>query len=168
MDTANDNFTAKVKDFLRKTSSKFKLNKLRPDNYRPEINENGLISEYPEKDSADQPGNEAVLAKQDNIKNEQLEKLQSGFNQLIGQLNTINTNLSQQVDLKQKLMENLVKLPQLVEVFTPTLEHQMNLGILLRNDLKSSAKKHHLFIEAAEFIEKVKVMQTDALYGIEQ
>ncbi|MBN1796009.1 MAG: hypothetical protein JW804_04990 [Sedimentisphaerales bacterium] len=175
METAKGNFKTKVKDFFTKTGKRIKLDKIiKKNNYRPEITDNGLLSDKAAKIKDEQLENIAqaeknVLAKPvpPSEKNVQLEKLQEGFNNLIGQLQSINTNLNEQVHHQQQLIERLDKLPQMFESFAPSILNQQKLTEQMINELKSASIKNHQFIEAVESIPIETGKQTDALENID-
>ena len=177
MDTEKSGFGTRVKEFFSKTGSRMKLARLtKSGNFSPDLNENGLITDTtshekveplkPKTVSAEKPA-PMVKSAPDSAKNEQLDKLQDGFNRLIGRLESINDNLSHQVDHQQQLMERLDKLPQMFESFAPSIKSQQQLTEQMIAELKGSAMKNQKFIDAVESIPTETAKQTDALQGID-
>jgi chromosome segregation ATPase len=177
MDTEKSGFGTRVKEFFSKTGSRMKLSRLtKSGSFKPDVNENGLLSDSTESKkveplrpnavSTDKPANIAKSA-QDSAKNEQLEKLQDGFNRLIGQLENINNNLTHQVDHQQQLIERLDKLPQMFESFAPSIKSQQQLTEQMITEIKASAVKNQKFIDAVESIPTETAKQTDALQSID-
>jgi len=176
METTESNLKTKIKDFFTKTSKRIKFDKIiKKNGYKPEINDNGLLTQTPEhigtrqaEQKTDQKQNQNVLAKPVEApgKNVQLEKLQDGFNNLVSQLQTINQNLSQQVHHQQQLMERLDKLPQMLESFAPAINNQKDLTEQMINELKAASTKNLQFIESVERIPIETAKQTDSLENI--
>ena len=177
MDTEKSGFGTRVKEFFSKTGSRMKLARLtKSGDFSPDINENGLLADTPHHDKVESLRPKAVPAEKpapmvksapDSAKNEQLDKLQDGFNRLIGRLESINDNLSHQVDHQQQLMERLDKLPQMFESFAPSIKSQQQLTEQMIAELKGSAMKNQKFIDAVESIPTETAKQTDALQGID-
>ena len=177
MDTEKSGFGTRVKEFFSKTGSRMKLARLtKSGDFSPDINENGLLADTPHHDkveplrpkaaSAEKPA-PMVKSAPDSAKNEQLDKLQDGFNRLIGRLESINDNLSHQVDHQQQLMERLDKLPQMFESFAPSIKSQQQLTEQMIAEIKGSAMKNQKFIDAVESIPTETAKQTDALQCID-
>jgi chromosome segregation ATPase len=170
-----------IKDFWSKTKSKtsswlqsHKPSKLR--DYQPEVDDEGLISqeaESPEggedKSGDGQAESDKVVVKaiQPKRKQESLEKLQEGFNQLIEQLKGINEHLNRQVDQHEDLMSRLEQLPKLLESFPAVAENQKETVDELLSQLKAAATKEQQFIDAVEKIPTETGKQTDALVNID-
>jgi len=173
MDATKDSFTTRVKSFFARTGSRIKLAKFtKSQGFSPELTDSGLLSEttvYSEEkaDPAVHGPAAMVRAGPDASRNEHLEKLQDGFNRLIGQLQTINNNLSQQVEHQQQLMERLDKLPQMFESFAPSIKNQQQLTEQVIAELKTAATKNQKFIDAVESIPTETAKQTDALQSID-
>ncbi len=173
MDATKGSFTTRVKDFFARTGSRIKLAKFtKSEGFSPELNDSGLLSETSDnsEEKTDQPvHSQTVMVKSspDSAKNEQLEKLQDGFNRLISKLENINDHLSQQVEHQQQLMERLDKLPQMFESFAPSIKSQQQLTEQMIAELKASAMKNQKFVEAVESIPTETAKQTDALQSID-
>jgi chromosome segregation ATPase len=174
METANSDFKSKVKSFFSKTSKKIKLEKIaKKDDYEPQLTNNGLLSEGIEK--AKDEKLESITDDKQNVvatpvpaeKNPQIEKMQEGFNNLVGQLQSINTNLDQQIHHQQQLIERLDKLPQLFESFAPSIMNQQQLTEQMIEELRSASIKNTQFIESIERIPNETAKQTDALENID-
>jgi len=160
-------------DVLSKTNNWLKSHKLRNlREYRPELNEQGLISE----EQSAEPRPEAVEPEGDRVlvktvpstdKQESLEKLQQGFNRLIKQLEGINEHLDRQVAQHEDLMARMEKLPTLLESFPAVVETQKQLTEQMLEQLKVMAVSQQQFIENVEKIPTETAKQTDALAGID-
>ena len=122
-----------LKDFFAKTTEKlrnFKLPKI--SDFHPEVDEQGLLSEDGQEETAipieksESQQNDAVLVKsvQPADKNVQLEKLQSGFNKLVEQLQGINENLNRQISQNQELTGKMENLPELLKNVPDAVESQ--------------------------------------------
>ncbi len=177
MDTTKGSFTTRVKDFFAKTGKRVKLVKFtKSEGFSPEVNDSGLLSETADHSEEKRSTTKSrpvhspaamVKAGPESDRNEQLEKLQDGFNRLIGKLENINDHLSQQVEHQQQLMERLDKLPQMFESFAPSIKSQQQLTEQMIAELKTSAMKNQKFIEAVEIIPTETAKQTDALQSID-
>jgi len=167
-----------LKEFLSNTKSKtsnwlqaHKPSKLR--DYQPEVDDQGLISQEaePAEPTDDQQPTRSsqvvVKSLQPVKKQEPLEKLQAGFDKLIGQLQGINEHLDRQVTQHEDLMGRIEKLPELVESFPAIVESQKQLTEQLLEQLKASTTKNQQFIDAVEKIPTETAKQTDALVGID-
>ena len=162
-----------LKDVLSKTNSWLKSHKLRNlREYRPELNEQGLISQ--EQSAEPRPGpveseGSRILVKTvpPTDKQESLEKLQQGFNRLIKQLEGINEHLDRQVARHEDLMARMEKLPTLLESFPAVVETQKQLTEQMLEQLKVMAVSQQQFIENVEKIPTETAKQTDALADID-
>ncbi len=94
---------------------------------------------------------------------ESVEKLQEGFNRLIGQLEQINDHLNQQLTQHQELMGRVRQLPQLLESLPSAVENQKNLTTQLLDQLRTTAAKDQQFIDAVGKIPAETARQTDTL-----
>jgi ABC-type transporter Mla subunit MlaD len=94
---------------------------------------------------------------------EPVEKLQEGFNRLIGQLEQINDHLSQQLAQHQELMGRVKQLPQLLESLPSAVENQKHLTTQLLDQLRTTAAKDQQFIETVSKIPAETSRQTDTL-----
>jgi len=164
-----------LKDFWSRTKSRtsnwLQAHKLsRPANYQPQVDDEGLISQDAESSVDDGPaGSNQVVVKtvQPIDKAQSLEKLQEGFNKLIGQLEGINEHLNRQVTQHENLMSRMDKLPELLESFPAVVENQKQLTEHLFEQLKSTAAKDQQFMDAVEKIPTETAKQTDALVDID-
>jgi uncharacterized phage infection (PIP) family protein YhgE len=94
---------------------------------------------------------------------EPVEKLQEGFNRLIGQLEQINGHLNQQLSQHQELMGRVKQLPQVLESLPSAIENQKNLTSQLLEQLRTTAAKDQQFVETVSQIPAETARQTDAL-----
>ncbi len=114
------------------------------------------------------PGNEVVVRAIPQIdRSESLEKLQEGFEKLIGQLKGINEHLDRQAGQHEELMGRIEQLPSLLESFPQIVENQKRITEQLIEQLKSSSAKNDRFIDAVEKIPNETAKQTDALVNID-
>jgi len=97
---------------------------------------------------------------------ESVEKLEEGFNQLVGQLAKINEHLNQQLTQHEELMSRVRELPQLLDSLPTAVENQKALTQELLEQLKSTAAKDRQFIEAVEQVPAETARQTDVLTTI--
>lgn len=144
---------------------------------QPQIDEDGLISQNdnpakPGKDTASAHGTDGdqvmVKAVQPMTPQESLEKLQSGFEKLVEQLEGINEHLNRQASQHEDLMGRLERLPQMLESFPEAVENQKRIIEELFEQIKSNAAKDEQFMDAVERIPNETVKQTDALVKIDQ
>jgi chromosome segregation ATPase len=160
------NFWAKIKYWL------YSRNILRMGDYIPRLNHDGLIStdtlSIPSDDISTKAKNNQVIVKavQQTDKNQSLEKLQAGFDNLVEQLKNINENLNHQIVQHKELINQIDKLPKLLESFPGIVENQKQLTENLFEQLKLTALKEQQFIEAVEKIPTATAKQTDALTDI--
>lgn len=97
---------------------------------------------------------------------ESMDKLQEGFDQLIGQLQQINDHLNQQLAQHEELMGRVRELPQVLESLPSAVENQRELTAQLLEQLKGSAAKDQQFIETVGQIPAETARQTDTLVTI--
>ena len=141
--------------------------------YQPEVDDEGLIAQDVEQtetagaEQAAQGGKVEVKAIQPVKKQESLEKLQEGFNKLIGQLQGINEHLNCQVTQHEELMSRLEQLPKLLESFPAVAENQKQIIEQLLEQLKGTSAKSRQFVDAVEKIPTETAKQTDALVNID-
>jgi uncharacterized phage infection (PIP) family protein YhgE len=144
--------------------------------HRPEIDEDGLISQgndpAEQQDDGSVPGpnqsdNVVVKAVQPAERSESLEKIQEGFDNLIDQLKGINENLSRQAGQHEDLMGRIQQLPELLESFPTMVENQKRITEQLLEQLKGAAAKNEQFVDAVEKIPNETAKQTDALVNID-
>jgi hypothetical protein len=143
----------------------------------PQVDEYGLLTEEPpEAKPAAKPQvqnlrntNSTVLVKpvQPMSKTESIEKLQEGFNKLIGQLENINTHLRGQIEQQQMLMGRMEKLPDLLESLPSMAENQKKLTDELVGQLKTAVVNNEQFMEVLEKIPNETAKQTDCLMDID-
>ena len=163
-----------MKDIWAKTGSWLRAQKLsKAVDYHPQIDDEGLISPDNEtrQSSDDKPPEQdtQVLAKSvpPADKNQSLEKLQDGFNRLIDQLQGINEHLNHQAAQQENLMNQMDKLPRLMESFPAVVDNQKQLTEKLFEQLKATNVKDEQFIDAVEKIPTEVGRQTDALVNID-
>ena len=166
-----------VKDFWTRVKNWATGEKLsRDSNYQPEINDEGLISENggpaePGGDESQQAGTQSdkaiVKTVQPAEKQQSLEKLQEGFNNLIKQLQDINKHLNRQAAQSEDLMNRMEQLPKLLESFPDVVQNQKQITEGLIEQLKTAAAKDQQFLEAVEKIPTETAKQTDALVDID-
>jgi chromosome segregation ATPase len=101
-----------------------------------------------------------------NNKTESIEKMQEGFNRLIGQLENINTHLKDQIDQQQMLMRQMNKLPELLDSLPAMAENQNKLTSELMEQLKAASQQNEQVIETLEKIPEETGKQTDCLNDI--
>ncbi|MHC4114264.1 MAG: hypothetical protein ACYSSL_02940 [Planctomycetota bacterium] len=163
-----------LKKFWAKSNSWLRTHSLSgAGSYRPEVNDEGLITpegENAEADEEKQPEeNKQVVVKTVTPadKNQSLEKLQEGFNKLIEQLRGINENLNRQITQQENLVNQIDKMPQLLESFPAVVENQKQLTEQLLEQLNATATKNQQFIDSIEQIPAETGKQTDALVNID-
>ncbi len=160
-----------IKEIWTKTGSWIRAHKPpRVGDFRPDIDDEGLISQDGQAgvDEASEHSNQVVVkAVQPKSKAESLEKLQAGFDKLIGQLEGINNHLSRQVAQNEDLMGRIEQLPKLLESFPAVVENQKQLTEQLLEQLKQMASKDEQFIDAVGKIPAETAKQTDALVNID-
>ncbi len=160
-------FFLKIKNWLQKNSL------LTPAGYPPRINDEGLISPgivEPVGSSAEEQAvqNSQVMVKpvQGGGKPESLEKLQVGFDKLIDNLQDIREHLNQQLVQREMLINQINKLPELLESLPAIVKNQEKLTEQLLEQVKTSIAKEQQFIDAVEKIPVETGRQTDALVNI--
>jgi len=165
-----------IKEIWAETSSWLRSHKLsRSANYKPDVDDDGLISQDAESTTAvDQtPDTETqseklvVKAVPPMDKQESLEKLQQGFNKLVEQLQGINEHLNHQVTQHEDLMGRMEQLPSLLESFPSVVENQKRITEQLIEQLRAAAAKNQQFLDAVEKIPNETAKQTDALVDID-
>jgi archaellum component FlaC len=169
-------FEMALKDLLSKTNTWLRSRKLSgSENYQPDIDDNGLIRQQspspdPNNDKFLHTGAEknpvVVKTVQPMDKSESLEKLQEGFNNLIGQLKGINEHLNHQISQHEDLMNRIEQLPKLLESFPTVVENQKKLTEQMLEQLKSTVAKDQQFIDVVAKIPTETGKQTDALVDI--
>jgi DNA repair exonuclease SbcCD ATPase subunit len=162
-----------LKDFWSKASGWLETHKpSKPTGYQPEIDDKGLISQGTESTGAatdEKPAeSNQVLVKMvpPMDKTQSLEKLQTGFDKLVEQLEGINNHLNRQAAHNEELMERLEQLPKLLEGFPAVVENQKQLTEQLLEQLKATATMEQGFVGTIEKIPTETAKQTDALTDI--
>lgn len=165
------------KDFWSRMGNWLKSHKLsKSTDYQPRIDDEGLINHDAESaessvdasQSAETANNQVVVKSvQPKSKPEAIEKLQAGFDKLVGQLQGINEHLGRQVTQNEDLMNRMEKLPELLESFPAVVENQKQLTEQLFEQLKATSAKSEQFVDAVSKIPTETAKQTDALVGID-
>jgi chromosome segregation ATPase len=162
-----------LKDLWSKASSWLEVHKPpKRANYRPEINEEGLISqdagttEAAAEDRTTEGDQVLVKTVQPMDKTQSLEKLQAGFDKLVEQLEGINNHLNRQAAQNEDLMSRIEQLPKLLESFPTVVENQKQLTEQLLEQLKATVATEQEFVETIEKIPTETAKQTDALSDI--
>jgi chromosome segregation ATPase len=166
-----------VKEFWARVRNWVTGEKLsRDSNYQPQINDEGLISAnggpaqaatVEQQQAGADSGQAIVKTAQPVEKQQSLEKLQAGFDKLIGQLQGINENLNRQVTQNEDLMSRIEQLPKLLESFPDVVQNQKQITEGLIEQLKTAAAKDQQFLDAVEKIPTETAKQTDALVDID-
>ncbi len=159
-------YIAKSKKLLKKIKTRFQ------EDYSQPIDPNGLIDLpiSPTTNAASEK--DGVIAKTrpqtaDANSNESIEKLQTGFSNLIDQLQQINGNLNQQGQHSHNLIEKLSQLPNILESLPSVVDNQKNLTEQMLQNLQSSDLRNQQFVDFVEQIPTETAKQTDALTSIE-
>ncbi len=137
--------------------------------YHPQVDAEGLISEGTEpsvNEQAAQNSQVVVKAVQPADKYEAIEKLQAGFDKLIGQLQSINEHLDRQLTQHEEMVSRMDKLPKLLESFPVVAENQKKLTEGMLEHLQAIITKDQQFIDAVEKIPIETAKQTDSLADI--
>ncbi|MEA3224804.1 MAG: hypothetical protein U9Q07_02555 [Planctomycetota bacterium] len=151
-------------------------NPLAPVAHRPEIGDDGLISQgdsSPQRTAHESPRAEilnndvTVRSVPQADRHESTEKLQQGFDQLVEQLKGINEHLTRQASQQEELMGRIEQLPKILESFPAVVENQRLMTEELLEQLKGAAAKNEQFIDAVEKIPNETAKQTDALVNID-
>ncbi|MHC4156627.1 MAG: hypothetical protein ACYST6_17145 [Planctomycetota bacterium] len=150
----------------------------KPDEFKPQVDTDGLISldaesepasedkEPPAGEEAPQNDRVVVNAVEPVKKQEPIEKLQEGFNQLVEQLHGINQHLNQQVGQHEQLMSQLERLPRFLESFPAVVENQRKMTQELLEQVKWAMAKNQHFADVVAKIPAETGKQTDALVDI--
>jgi methyl-accepting chemotaxis protein len=166
-----------IKDLWDKTSKWLAPNRAsRITRFRPQVDDEGLISQEGEQAkpkmgpsaSAGTPSN-TVLVKpvQPTEKQQSLEKLEEGFNNLIKQLQDINQHLKRQAIQNEELMGRIEQLPKLLESFPDLVQNQKQITQGLVEQIKAAIAKDQQFVDTVERIPMETAKQTDALVEID-
>jgi hypothetical protein len=156
--------------FLKIKSRLLKSSLFKPAGHHPHINADGLISPGI-IDSPAAPADEQVIQNSQVVvkaggKPESLEKLQVGFDKLIDNLQDIREHLNQQLVQREMLINQINKLPELLESLPAIVKNQEKLTEQLLEQVKTSVVKEQQFIDAVEKIPVETGRQTDALVNI--
>jgi chromosome segregation ATPase len=144
-------------------------------NPRPEIDDQGLISQDAESTQTADAQVESSIKQTDNLvvqavpqidKQESIEKLQQGLDKLADQLGEINEHLGRQVTQHEELIGRIEQLPKMIENFPSVVESQKHLTEQLIEQLKAAAVKNEQFLDAVEKIPNETAKQTDSLVDI--
>ncbi len=144
-------------------------------NYKPDVDDEGLISQEAESTETAVDDVERASQQSDKLivkavpqmdKHESLEKLHQGFNKLVEQLQGINEHLNRQVTQHEDLMSRIEQLPKLLESFPSVVENQKQITEKLLEQLRAAAAKNQQFLDAVEKIPNETAKQTDALVDI--
>ena len=165
-----------IKDFWSQTGRWLRNSRLFDSvNSRPEVDDQGLISQDTEQTKATDAPVESSSQQTDNLivqavpqidKQESIEKLQQGVNKLAEQLGEINEHLGRQVTQHEELIGRIEQLPKLIESFPSVVEGQKHLTEQLIEQLKAAAVKNEQFLDAVEKIPNETAKQTDALVDV--
>jgi len=164
------------KNIWVKTAAWLRAHKLAPaSEYQPEVDNDGLLNPHidtPEplsgEPQADTQNKKVVVKALGSVKKqESLEKLQDGFNQLIEQLQGINEHLNQQVAQHEELMGRIEQLPRLLGSFPELVENQKQSTEHLVEQLKTATAQDQRFVDVVEKIPMETTKQTDALVNID-
>jgi len=145
-----------------------RTNRALPD-INADLDDQGLLSPVDEQKKPDreqETTNNKVIVKPIPEKTTSLEKQQESFNQLIQQLQGINTHLDRQISQHAELMSRIDELPKLLGSFPEALENQSRTIAELLEQLKTAALKNHQFVDAVERIPAETAKQTDTLENI--
>ena len=114
------------------------------------------------------PENSQVLVRMAQLddKAQSLEKLQSGFEQLVRQMMDINAHLDFQIIQRESLISQIDKLPKLMENCVSIVENQKQLTEQLLEQLKIMVVKDQQFVDAVGKIPTETARQTDKLDDI--
>src|SRR4030042_1228650 len=100
-------------------------------------------------------------------KQQSIEKLEEGFNNLIKQLQGINQHLNRQVTQNEELMSRIEQLPKWLESFPDIVQNQRQITEQLTVQLKTAIAKDQQFINTVAKIPIETAKQTDALVDID-
>jgi ABC-type transporter Mla subunit MlaD len=156
-----------MKDILFKTGSWLRNRKpARYGDYQPDIDDQGLINTGTATVAEEQKEeSKQVIVKTVQPKNvpQSIEKLQAGFDRLIGQLDGINNNLTRTLAQNEELMSRIEQLPKLLENFPAVVGSQKQMTEQLLEQLKAAAAKEQQFTDIVSKIPTETAKQTDAL-----
>ncbi len=166
-----------IKDLWDKTSKWLAPNRAsRITRFRPQVDDEGLISqegvqakpiESPSTSAGTESDTVLVKSVQPTEKQQSLEKLQEGFNNLIKQLQDINQHLNRQAMQNEDLMSRIEQLPRLLESFPDLVQNQKQITQGLVEQIKAAIAKDQQFVDTVERIPIETAKQTDALVEID-
>jgi cytochrome c556 len=169
-----------LKDWWSGTSSWLRSHGLSTDaGIDAEVDDEGYIHQEPQEaneqaeqhiEAPEAQDNNSVVVRADGAgpdRTQSLEKIQEGFDQLVGQLQGINEHLNRQVAQHAELMERIEKLPEWLASFPTVVEGQKQITEQLLEQVKGAAAKQERFIDAVEKMPVETAKQTDALVGID-
>ena len=135
----------------------------------PDVDEEGLLQDAepgdPQNDDQGE-GKYMVKTVPHTERRDAMEKLQEGFNDLLKQLDGINSHLNRQVSQHQELMTRLEKLPEWMQAFPEALDGQKQATEKLLDELRASSAKQEQFADVVGKIPAETARQTDALAAI--
>jgi chromosome segregation ATPase len=133
-----------------------------------DVDELGLLRTSPDRDDSygRSDNAEQSLARKSLDRSPSLERMQEGFNRLIGQLEGINENLAQQAHQQQELIDKISQLPKVVESFPSAIANQQRMIEHLSQQMEAAAAGNRQFIDAVKKIPDEAMRQTDALHSI--
>lgn len=161
-----------LKEILTGTSSWLRTHRFETvGRYAPALNDEGLLASHFEAEddfmdtrSAGSPSEPVMVSTVTSLeRRDSAEKLQEGFDQLVGQLQQINGHLNSQLHQHEELMGRVRELPHVLESLPSAIENQKHLTTELLEQLRSSTNKSQQFIEAVEQIPAETTRQTDTL-----
>jgi hypothetical protein len=127
-----------------------------------DVDELGLLR----NDSRQNDSDTQALVRKPADKAVSVERMQEGFNRLIGQLEGINENLAQQARQQQEVMDKMSQLPKVVEAFPSAIANQQRMVEHLAERLEGATASNQQFIEAVKKIPDEAMRQTELLYGM--
>ena len=137
-------------DLWEKLLCRIRLSRSRRFDIYADVDESGLINQEYEHEDASQ-SNQSLVKKVD--KQQSLDRIQEGFNRLVDQLGTINSNFNQHISQQKELMERIAQMPRIMENFPVAIENQQRTMEQLWEQFKASALK------TQEFVDVVKKLQ---------
>jgi len=164
-----------LKNLMSKANSLLKSQKSsKPKDYSLPLNDEDLINSKEQTETVSteatqkttKSNNIAIKAVEPVNRNQSLEKLQTGFDELIGQLRGINEHLAHQVAEHEELTSRMNKLPELLESFPSIVENQKQLTENLLEQLQTNAIKNQQFLDAVDSIPNETSKQTHTLVDI--
>jgi len=99
---------------------------------------------------------------------EGLEKIQTSLGRFVDKIQTMNSNLEQQLKQHRELTEKLDQMPELVKNFPSMVENQERIRNQLAEQIAEMEARNEQFIEAVEKIPGEMGRQTDLLEEINE